>query len=232
PLRCSIRRVRLVPLVPTQQLQQTQGLQQARRLHANGHERHSTYRVGLAYGRQVYRLRWFIIVLWAVALLVSLPFSSKLSSVLKSGGLIYSGSDSVHVSDIAVNKLHLPPTQVLAVFHSAQTPVNDPAYQSEMNELTRQAKTLSSVTSVVPGGTGADGHTTYVIINLNQSLDAMQQDFSDFRTALTGQPLIGPAQVYLTGEPPVYDEFNQLTQTQTAQADGAALPIALVVLLL
>jgi hypothetical protein len=102
-------RVRLVPLRTDQRIQQVQGLQQVQQLHADGHERHSTYRVGLGYGRQVYRLRWFIIVLWAVALLVSLPFSSKLSSVLKSGGLIYSSSDSAHVSDIATNKLHMPP---------------------------------------------------------------------------------------------------------------------------
>src|SRR5262249_58074340 len=97
---------------------------------------------------------------------------------------------------------------------------------------TKRAKSLSSVTSVVPGSSGKDGHTTYLILNLNKSSDAMQQRFKDFRTTLTGKPLTGPAQVYLTGDLAVYDEFNQIAQTQTEQADGAALPIALIVLLI
>jgi hypothetical protein len=50
-------RVRLVPLGTDQRIQQVQGSQQVQQLHADGHERHSAYRVGLAYGRQVYRLR-------------------------------------------------------------------------------------------------------------------------------------------------------------------------------
>jgi RND superfamily putative drug exporter len=195
-------------------------------------ETHRMYRIGLAYGRQVYRLRWLILVLWVVALLVSLPFDSKISSVLKSGGYSFSGSDSVKVSDIAIQKLHQPPSQVLAVFHSNTAPVSDPAYQSEINALASRARALSDVTSVASGGVGKDGRTTYLIINLNKSADAIQQQFSDFRAALTGKPLIGPAQVYLTGDLAVYDEFNQLGQTETEQADGAALPIALVVLLI
>src|SRR5579885_2603361 len=130
-------------------------------------ETHGIYRIGLAYGRQVYRFRWPIIVVWIIGLLISLPFDAQLSSVLKSGGYSFSGSDSVRVSNIVVDKLHQPQSQVLAVFHSASTPVSDPAYQSEINELTSRAKTLSYVTGIASGGIGQDGHTTYLIISLN-----------------------------------------------------------------
>lgn len=195
-------------------------------------ETHSSYRIGLAYGRQAYRLRWFILVFWLIALLASLPNTAKISTVLKSGGYSFSGSDSVRVENLAIDRLHAPPSQVMAVFHSNTTSVNDPAYQSEIAELTSRAKALDDVTSIQPGGIGNDGRTTYLTINLDKSADQIQQHFSDVRAALTGKPLVGPAQVYLTGDLAVYDEFNTLGQTETEQADGAALPIALVVLLI
>src|ERR1051326_90927 len=87
-------------------------------------ETHGMYRLGLAYGRQVYRWRWFILAFWIVALLTSLPFTARLSTVLKSGGYSFSGSDSVRVANIAIDKLHAPPSQVIAVFHSDTTPVS------------------------------------------------------------------------------------------------------------
>jgi RND superfamily putative drug exporter len=196
--------------------------------HPTALETHGIYRIGLAYGRQVYRFRWPIIVVWVIGLLISLPFDAQLSSVLKSGGYSFSGSDSVRVSNIVVDKLHQPPSQVLAVFHSASTPVSDPAYQSEINELTSRAKTLPYVTSIASGGIGQDGRTTYLIISLNKS----PEHFSDFRSTLIGKPLAGPAQVYLTGDVAVYNEFNQLAQQDTEKADGLALPVALLVLVI
>ncbi len=38
-------------------------------------ESHGLYRLGLAYGRQVYRFRWFIIAFWVMALAASIPFT-------------------------------------------------------------------------------------------------------------------------------------------------------------
>src|SRR5215472_12371930 len=125
--------------MPTQELPKEQAVAEATTPSSKHHlatlEMHSSYRIGLAYGRQVYRLRWIIIALWVVALFVSLPFAGKLSSVLKSGGYTFSSSDSVRVADITIQKLHQPPSQVIAVFHSTQATTTDPTYQSEMHEL-------------------------------------------------------------------------------------------------
>ncbi|HEU5199360.1 MAG TPA: hypothetical protein VFU32_06970 [Ktedonobacterales bacterium] len=41
-------------------------------------ETHGIYRIGLAYGRLVYRFRWPIIVVWVIGLLISLPFDAQL----------------------------------------------------------------------------------------------------------------------------------------------------------
>jgi cytochrome oxidase assembly protein ShyY1 len=49
-------------------------------------ETHRIYRVGLAYGRLVYRFRWFVLAFWLIVLAASVPFASKLPAILSSGG--------------------------------------------------------------------------------------------------------------------------------------------------
>ncbi len=195
-------------------------------------ETHAIYRLGLAYGRQIYPFRWYIIALWVVALLVSLPFASKISSVLTGGGYSFSGSESVQVETIAIDKLHQPPSQAEVVFHSANTPVSDPTYQSQVNDFISQARGFPNVASVNPGSVGLDGRTTFVVVNFTKDADAMQQQFGDFRARVASTASAGPAQIYITGNLAVYDEFNQIALQDTEHADVTALPIALVVLLI
>jgi hypothetical protein len=52
-------------------------------------EAHRLYRLGLSFGRQVHRFRWFIIAFWVVIVLVSVPFAAQIGSVLKGGGYSY-----------------------------------------------------------------------------------------------------------------------------------------------
>src|SRR5215471_324102 len=84
-------------------------------------ESHGLYRLGLAYGRQVYRFRWFIIAFWIVAVIVSIPFAANIGSVLKGGGFSYSNSESTRAGNLINSKLHQPLSQLLVVFQSTHT---------------------------------------------------------------------------------------------------------------
>src|SRR5690242_1515473 len=85
------------------------------------------YRVGFAYGRVIYRLRWLVIVLWVVGVAASVPFAARVSSVLTGGGFSFNGSDSVRAGNLVASVLHQPQSQVIVVFQSAGTPVADPS---------------------------------------------------------------------------------------------------------
>src|SRR5579885_2188456 len=76
-------------------------------------EAHATYRLGLAYGRLVYRFRWFIIALWVVALVISVPFAATVSNVLTGSGGSNINSESAQASNILKSRLHEPATQLL-----------------------------------------------------------------------------------------------------------------------
>ncbi len=194
-------------------------------------ESHRLYRVGLAYGRQVYRFRWFIIAFWVVVVIASVPFAAQIGSVLKGGGYYYNNSESAHADNLINAKLRQPSTQLLVVFQSTNTAVNDASYRKEVNDFMSRARSFAHVTGVVQSGTGQDGHTTYVTVNFNQGSGTVRDQLDNFRALLPSGAVAGPAKAYLTGDAPLDQAFTQITQQDAEHAELFALPIALLVLM-
>jgi RND superfamily putative drug exporter len=215
----------------TQQIPQEELKKSDAPVQATSLESHGLYRLGLAYGRQVYRFRWLIVALWVIAVGVSIPFAGNIASVLQGGGYSFSSSESVHVSNILTSTLHQPPSQALVVFQSTGTAVTDPGYQKEVHDFMSKARSFPHVTDVVQGGSGQDGRTTYVIVNFNQGEGKVEQQMAGFRELLPSDASVSPATPYLTGNPAIYHEITQVTQQDTERAEIFALPIALLVLL-
>jgi len=194
-------------------------------------ESHGLYRLGLAYGRQVYRFRWFIIALWIIIVGVSIPFASQISSQLQGGGYSFKDSESIRVDNLLTSKLHQPLTQALVVFQSTNTAVSDPAYQQEVHNFMSRARSFPNVTQVTQGGTGQDGRTTFVTVNFNQTEDKVESQVEDFHKLLPSGTAASPAKAFLSGDPAIFREITTTTQQDVEQAEIVALPIALLVLL-
>lgn len=192
----------------------------------------STYRLGLAYGRLVYRWRWFVLFFWLLVLGMSVPFALKLPAILTSGGYSFSGSESVQVTDLLTNRLHQPPSQATVVFQSSNTNVSDLAYQQEIQRFTEKLKNFPHVRDITPGTVGQDGHTTFLLVNFDAGTDTMQQKMGNLRDLLPSGDQAKPARVYLTGGLAVIDELNNVTQSDAEWADIEVFPIALLVLLI
>jgi RND superfamily putative drug exporter len=190
------------------------------------------YRLGLAYGRLVYRFRWFVIGFWLIALAVSVPFATTVADVLTGSGGSSGTSESTQASNLLKSKLHAPAAQLLVVFQSSTTPVTDPAYQQEVSDFINRAHAFSHVSSVVSGGVGKDGRTTYIVVNFNSDSTYVRQHLNDFRALLPAGASAGPASTQLTGDPVVDSDLSRITRQDTEQAEIFALPIALVVLLI
>src|SRR5579872_1315363 len=195
-------------------------------------ESHGLYRLGLAYARQVHRFRWLIIVLWLIGVAASVPFAVQLPAILSGGGFSLSGSESAHVNSIITDKLHQPPSSAMVVFQSSSTPVTDAAYQKEVNDFIARAQHFTDVSGVIEGGIGKDGRTTFVVVNFTRSDDNMTKYLSDFKKIVPAGAAASPARPYITGDVPVNADFTTITQKDVEHAEAAALPIALVVLLI
>ena len=197
---------------------------------ASSLESHGLYRLGLHYGRQVYRFRWLIIAFWVVVVIVSIPFAAKVGDVLQGGGYSYHNSESTRAENLISEKLNQPAAQLLVVFRSAHTPVNDPSFRKEVNDFMSRARSFAHVTGVSQGDIGQDGRTTYVTVNFNIHSGTVEDRLDDFRKLLPGGAAGGPAQAYLTGNPPLDHDFTQITRQDTERAEFFALPLALLVL--
>ncbi len=195
-------------------------------------EKQGFYRLGLTFGRMVYRFRWVIILLWLVGLGVSIPFTISVAQVLTGSASSLGGSESDRVDQLLVSKLHQTGSQVLVVFQAAHTQVSDPAYQREIQAFSSQAQTLAHVTSVNSGGTGVDGRTSLVVVTYNTSWDFVESHLSNIHALLPLESTSNPAHAYLTGGPVLDDQVSQITTQDVASAELVALPIALLVLLL
>ncbi|HET9110405.1 MAG TPA: MMPL family transporter [Ktedonobacterales bacterium] len=195
-------------------------------------EPHGLYRLGVGYGRLIYKLRWLVLLVWIAGLIASAPFALKVSSVLTGGGYSFGGSESVKVDNILSDKLHQPKTTMIVVFQSADAHVEDASYQLEVNNFIDVAKAYPHVKSAVAGGVGQDQKTTYVTVNFDQSPSSDQQLVTDFQKIVPQGADATPARAYLTGAAPVSAAFNDISRTDTEQAEIRGLPIALVVLLI
>ncbi len=189
------------------------------------------YHLGLSYGRQVYRFRWFIIAFWAIVVLASIPFAAQIGSVLSGGGYAYNSSESAQADSLLHTKLHQPATQLLIIFQSTQTAVSDPRYRQEVNDVMSRARAFRNVTNVTQGGVGQDGRTTYVTVNFNVGAGSVGDQLGAFRALLPNGAAASPARVYLTGAAPLDQDFTQVTLQDTEHAEVFALPLALLVLL-
>ena len=189
------------------------------------------YRLGLAYGRFVYRLRWLILVLWIAGLAAAVPFAAQVGSMLHSGGYSAAGSESAQVQTVLQNTLKRTGTAAVVVFQSRGTPVADPSYQAELAAFETRARAFPHVSSVTNGGVGQDGNTTYLVVGLDESDSAAQQAMPAFEKLLPGSG-DGPARAYLTGAPETQRQFSSIVQHDVEHAELVSLPIALVVLVI
>ena len=193
-------------------------------------ETHGLYRLGLAYGRQVFRLRWFIIAFWVIVLGASIPFTIKIGDALNGGGYSYTGSESSRVDSIISTRLPRPASQLLVIFQSDHIAVSDPAYQQEVNNFISRARTYHYTTGVSASSAGLDGRTTYVTVNLSTYPGGDQ--LSAFHKLVPSGSAASPAHAYVTGDPAVDHEFTSLSTSDVEHAEFTALPIALLVLLM
>jgi RND superfamily putative drug exporter len=188
-------------------------------------------RLGLLYGRLIYRARWLIIALWLAGVAASIPFAATVETVLSGGGYQINGSESAQVSSTMTSKLGVAASSVIVVLRSSHAQVSDHAYQQEIALLTAKLQGFPHVTSVVPGPVSQDERTTFLTVNFDRSSDRVQQHFSDLRQLIPTGNAAAPAQIYLAGTAATYDEFTHLSTAEAEQADLRVLPIALVILL-
>lgn len=185
-------------------------------------------------GRLAYRFRWWIVALWALALIVAVPVLPRVTGALQMGGFTSPTTESYRASQVLQRELGFSPSSMVVIFRGESLRYPDPAFQAQMTATLAGVQDLPYVGDVLlpaqdPNLVSSDGDTAYAIVSLDLPDEEAQSIIPEFRAALAPAPDLD---VLLAGGPVFYADLEQVTQRDLERAELIAFPFAGVVLLL
>ena len=190
-----------------------------------------------ALGRFVYRRRRVIVVLWAVAFAAGLVATTHLPGELKGGGFTNPTTPSQQAQTAMQERLGFGPARLTIVFTSPSLDARSPVFQAQVKaalaglDRTAFPKLLDVQTAASTGDAGfisKDGHATFAVLSFDASTEQVQRMIPALRARLAPTDLT----MYLTGDPAVYADIEQISAEDLRTAEMYTLPIAIIVLVL
>src|SRR5918995_6917129 len=122
-------------------------------------------------GRMAYRWRWAILIVWGVALLLSLPVLPRVAGSLKVGGFSSPNTEAAHARELLQRELGFAPSTLLVVYQSDELRADDPAFQAAVDRSLAGVRTLPDVTGIIlpttdPSLIPDDSDTAYAVVGL------------------------------------------------------------------
>lgn len=187
-----------------------------------------------AIGSLSFRYRYLFLFIWIAVAIGAVIFAPKVSGVLVAGGFEDKNSESFRSGEINREVLNGGRASLQAVFRHPEWRVEDPRFiEAERRALAEVAK-MDGVKSVITyensrneKAVSKDRHTTYAVIEFTESADEVKRFLPEVKDNL--HP--GPLKMWLTGDPAVYADIEQVSQSDLASAERSALPLSLLVLL-
>ncbi|HEX8995170.1 MAG TPA: MMPL family transporter [Ktedonobacterales bacterium] len=185
-------------------------------------------------GQTMVRLRYWIIGVWLVAALASIPFAPRVAEALSPGGFSSSDMESQQAIDALQSGLHASFTNVLVIFSSKTLTADDPRFLAEANAATARLNGWPVVRQVVPytldpSQISRDRHTAFTSIFLNASSDSAPKELPALRQRIVAQPDIS---VTIGGGPVFYADIQSVSEADLRRAEMIAFPFALLALVL
>ena len=144
------------------------------------------YRFGLL----AVRWRYWIIAIWALVALASLPFAPRVAQVLAPGGFSSPDMESQRAVDALQQGLHTSFTTVDVIFTSETLTADDPRFVAEANAAVAGLQGWSEVTRVVPftlspEQVSRDRKAAYTAVFLKADADNAPKVLPELRSRLT-----------------------------------------------
>src|SRR5690348_17788109 len=91
-------------------------------------------------GRAMVRMRYVVLALWALAVLVALPFAPRVARALAPGGFSSPSMESQQAVDALQQGLHTSFTNVLVIFTSDALTADDPRFAAQADAAVARLK--------------------------------------------------------------------------------------------
>ena len=189
-----------------------------------------------AFGRLVYRFRWFVLAFWAILLAVSLAFAPRVTEPLRIGGFADPSLESSKAAATLANDLGYSTSSVIITFQGRDGGLlaTDPRFIAQSDVALAGLTKLSVPTTIIshasnPRQISKDGRTAFEVVTLATDTEAAAKLMPEIRAALKEPPgLI----MRVGGGPAFYADIEKVSQEDLARAEAVAFPIAVIALLL
>jgi putative drug exporter of the RND superfamily len=184
-------------------------------------------------GRFAVRRRWWIVGVWALILLASIPLAPQVVGVLRAGGFILDDLESARAKALLQQELDTPPSAVVVVLHSGTATAGTPAFEQPAAAAIAHVAEAPGVVRVLPHTfaprqVSEDGHTAYDIVFLSYPPDDSPEALPGIRERLA-QP--EGLEVQLAGGPAFYGDVQSVSESDLRRSEIVSLPLAAVALL-
>jgi putative drug exporter of the RND superfamily len=184
-------------------------------------------------GAAMYRHRFLVVTLWAIAFLVSIPMLLRVEEPLKVGGFSSNRTEAARARLTVERELSGSASQLVVIFKSTDQPIGSPEEQQRIGAAVEPFRHHSHVIDVLlPSENAAqiskDGQTAYALVSLDLPAEEAQRLIPDFERLIVPQQGL---QVLLAGGPAFYADIETVSQRDLQRAELIAFPFALIALL-
>jgi RND superfamily putative drug exporter len=187
-------------------------------------------------GRLFTRMRWVVLLAWAVVLGGSIVLAPRVFEVLEPGGFSSPHLESQRTADLLTQRFSFYPGSLFVLFHAPDGQPwrnDDPRFVAAMDRALAQVRELSDVELVMtpaenPRLASADGTTAYAAVALRAHPEEFRSVLPRIESALQPTEL----EQVITGAPVFYDDIQRVTERDLRRAELISLPFAAVALLL
>jgi putative drug exporter of the RND superfamily len=185
-------------------------------------------------GLQMVRWRYWIVGIWALAVLIGLPFAPRVAEVLAPGGFSSDSMESQQAINALQKGLSTSFTSVQVVFSSTTMTADDPRFVAEAEAAVANLSDWSEVAGVVPFSVNPtqisrDRRAAYTVVLLKSDPDSAPGILPELRHRLR-RP--ADLQMLVGGAPVFYADIQSVSEDDLRRAEEIAFPFAIIALLL
>ena len=188
-----------------------------------------------AVGRFDYRFRRWLPILGLAIVIGINAWAATSGGTLIQGGWVIDGSEEQRAAALIADRFGSEATTMLVVYRAPDGDAASPEFQATVKESLDRVADDPSVTKVQTyGDTGApallskDGSTTMAAVFLDKGVEDAVNDAGRLAEEVDRPDGV---EMWVTGIPQVYHEFNAKIEQDLFQAEAISLPIALLILL-
>jgi putative drug exporter of the RND superfamily len=181
----------------------------------------------------VVRRRRTVIAVWAMLLLVAVPFAPGAAGALRAGGFTLDDLGAARARQVLEHELGLAPSAAVVVLHSDALAAGTPAFEAAAAAATEKLRDAPHVRGILshvlgPRQVSADGHTAYDVVLLDLSPDDSPDALPILEARLARPPAMDVA---LAGGPAFYGDVQRVSESDLRRAEIISLPLAALALL-